>query len=87
MVFLLWCLILVNCWILYCELFIFLVYICVKVSVKVEADMDFLGCPVVKNTPSNAEDVNSIPGGGTKIPHTMRQLSPRTVFTKLMRYN
>ena len=54
MVFVLWCLILVNCWILYCELFIFLVYISVKVLVKVEADMDFLGSPVVKNPPSNA---------------------------------
>ena len=55
--------------------------------VKVEADTDFLGGPVVKNPPSNAEDVNSIPGGGAKIPHTMRQLSPHAAFTKLMHYN
>ena len=37
---------------------------------------DFLGGPVVKNLPSNAGDVGSIPGGGTKIPHAMGQLSP-----------
>ena len=29
---------------------------------------DFPGSPVVKNLPSNAEDVGSIPGQGTKIP-------------------
>ena len=31
--------------------------------------------PVVKNTPSNAGDVSSIPGWGTKIPHAAGQLS------------
>ena len=36
---------------------------------------DFLGGPVVKNLPSNAGDVGSIPGWGTKIPHAKRQLS------------
>ena len=30
---------------------------------------DFPGDPVVKNSPSNAEDVGLIPGRGTKIPH------------------
>ena len=37
---------------------------------------DFPGGPVVKNPPSNAGDVGSIPGRGTKIPHATRQLSP-----------
>ena len=36
---------------------------------------DFPGGPVVKNPPSNAGDVGSIPGRGTKIPHAMGQLS------------
>ena len=35
------------------------------------------GGPVVKNLPCNAEDADSIPGQGTKIPHAMVQLSPR----------
>ena len=30
---------------------------------------DFPGGPVVKNPPSNAGDVGSIPGQGTKMPH------------------
>ena len=30
---------------------------------------DFPGVPVVKNPFCNAEDVSSIPGWGTKIPH------------------
>ena len=38
---------------------------------------DFPGGPVVKNPPSNAGDVGSIPGWGTKIPHAAGQLSPR----------
>ena len=32
--------------------------------------------PVVKNPPANAEDMSSIPGLGTKIPHATEQLSP-----------
>ena len=35
----------------------------------------FPGGPVVKNLPSSAGDVGSIPGQGTKIPHTVGQLS------------
>ena len=31
---------------------------------------DFPGAPVVKNSPSNAEDMGLIPGRGTKIPHS-----------------
>ena len=38
---------------------------------------DFPGVPVVKNPPSNAGDMGSIPGWGTKIPHAAGQLSPR----------
>ena len=36
---------------------------------------DFSGCPAVKNPPSNAWDVGSIPGWGTKIPHDIGQIS------------
>ena len=32
---------------------------------------DFPAGPVVKNPPSNAGDVGSIPGQGTKIPHAL----------------
>ena len=34
------------------------------------------GGAVVKNPPANAEDMSSIPGLGTKIPHATEQLSP-----------
>ena len=36
---------------------------------------DFPRGPVVKNSPSNAEEVGSIPGQETKIPHAVGQLS------------
>ena len=36
---------------------------------------DFPGGPMVKNPPSNAVDVGSIPGQGTKIPQATGQLS------------
>ena len=39
--------------------------------------LDFPGGPVIKNPPSDARDVGSIPGRGTKIPHAAGQLSPR----------
>ena len=38
-------------------------------------EKDFPGGPVVKNPPCNAEDTDSIPGQGTKIPHSTEQLS------------
>ena len=38
---------------------------------------DFPGGPVVNNPPCNAQDVGSILGWGTKIPHATEQLSPR----------
>ena len=39
---------------------------------------DFPGGPVVKNPLSNAGDVGSIPGQGTKVPQAVRQQSPCT---------
>ena len=50
---------------------------------------DFPGGPVVKNLPSNAGDMGSIPGQGTKIPHVTGQLpSPRaTTREKPARHN
>ena len=36
----------------------------------------FLSGPMVKNLPSNAGDVGSIPGQGMRIPHATEQLSP-----------
>ena len=48
---------------------------------------DFPGGPVVKNLPSSAGDVGSIPGRGTKIPHATGQLSPLTTTTELARLN
>ena len=35
----------------------------------------FPGVPLVKNSPSNARDLSSIPGQGSKSPHAMGQLS------------
>ena len=46
------------------------------------ASRDFPGGPVVKNPPSNAGDTGLIPGPGTKIPHVVGQLSPRTATTE-----
>ena len=43
---------------------------------------DFVGGPVVKNPPSSAEDVDSIPGQGTKIPRIMKQLSLHVTTTE-----
>ena len=43
---------------------------------------DFPSGPVVKNPPSNAGDVGSIPGGGAKIPHAVGQLSPHSATTE-----
>ena len=43
---------------------------------------DFLGGPGVTNLPSNAGKVGSVLGRGTKIPHAMKKLSPRTTTTE-----
>ena len=40
--------------------------------------MDLSSDPVVKNPPSNARNSGSIPGGETKIPCALGQLSPWT---------
>ena len=37
---------------------------------------DFSGGPVVEDLPSIAGDVGSIPGQGTKMPHSLEQLNP-----------
>ena len=37
---------------------------------------------MVKNPLLNAEDMGSVPGRGTKIPHTAGQLSPRAMTTE-----
>ena len=42
---------------------------------------------MVKNLPSNAGDVGSIPGQGTKIPHAAGQLSPHATTTELTHLN
>ena len=38
---------------------------------------------MVKNLPTNAGEVGSIPGQGTKIPHAMEQLSLSVATTEL----
>ena len=44
---------------------------------------DFPGGPVVKNPPSNAGDMGSVPGRGTNIPHAAGQLSPFATLPSL----
>ena len=44
---------------------------------------DFPGGPVVKNLSYNAEDADSIPGQGTKIPHAAGQLCPHAQLLSL----
>ena len=51
-------------------------------SGKKALQRDFPGGPVVKNLPSNAGDMRSTPGQGTKIPHASEQLSPRATTTE-----
>ena len=43
---------------------------------------DCPGGPVVKNLPSNAGYMGSIPGQGTKIPHAAGQLNLRAATTE-----
>jgi len=57
--------------------------ICVYVNEREE----FAGGPVIKNLPSNAGDMGSIPGWGTKIQHAAGQLSLSTATTEPMPYN
>ena len=39
---------------------------------------------MVKNLPYNAGDTDSVPGGGTKIPHAASQLNQHTTTTESM---
>ena len=48
---------------------------------------DFPGGPMVKNLPSSAGDVGSIPGQGTGIPHAMGQLGPHAATTEHVGHN
>ena len=60
---------------------------CHTLPVIEQMGRDFPGGPVVKNLPSNAGDVGSIPGRGTKIPHAVGQLSLCTTTTEPTRLN
>ena len=52
---------------------------CCKSSLRIARE-DVLGGPVVQNPACNAEDMGSIPGQGTKIPHA-KGLSSTTTET------
>ena len=54
---------------------------CHKINLR-DIILDFPSGPVVNNLSSNAEDVDSIPGQGTKIPWSTRQLSPWATATE-----
>ena len=54
---------------------------------KKKKKKDFPGCPIVKNPPSNAGDMDLIPGQGTKIPHATGSMkathhNPRACTTR-----
>ena len=53
-----------------------------KKKFKRKSQRDSPGGPVVKNPPSSAGDVGSIPGLGTKIPCAAGQLSPSSATTE-----
>ena len=42
---------------------------------------------MVENSPSNAGDVGSVPGAGTKIPHAEGQLNPCATATECVCLN
>ena len=48
---------------------------------------NFSGGPEVKSSPSNAGDVGSIPGQGTKIPHATGQLSLHVTTREFVHHN
>ena len=48
---------------------------CHKINLR-DIILDFPSGPVVNNLSSNAEDVDSIPGQGTKIPHAEGATKP-----------
>ena len=49
-------------------------------------ERDFPGGPVVKNPPSDARDMGSVPGRGTKIPYAAGQLSHHTTTREPMQH-
>ena len=49
---------------------------------KIQVLGDFLGGPMVENLPAKSGDMNSTPGWGTKILHTVGQLSQFTTTTE-----
>ena len=53
----------------------------ISVLIK-EIQRNSLGGPVVKNPPSNAEDMGSISGWGTTFPHASDQPSPGAITTE-----
>ena len=48
---------------------------------------DFPGGLVIKNPSCNAGDTGSIPGQGSKIPHSTGQLSPCTATAEPIHHN
>ena len=53
------------------------IYLHSRWNIKI-GERDFPSGPVVKSPPSNAGFAGSIPGQGTKIPHAVGLLSPRS---------
>ena len=53
-------------------------------SIQDPGSWDFPGGPVVKNPPSSAGDLDSIPGLETRIPHAAGQLSLRAATDKVL---
>ena len=49
---------------------------------KIQGKGDFPGGPGVKNLPCNAEDQDSIPDQGPKVPHAVQPLSPHATVTE-----
>ena len=48
--------------------------LCAGLWIKFPLSRDFPGGALVKNQPCNAQDMDSTPGLGTKIPHAKEQL-------------
>ena len=55
--------------------------------IKSYNNRDFPGGSVLKNPPCSAGNTGSIPGWGTKIPHSAEQLSPHTAITESEHHN
>ena len=57
------------------------IYLSPTLSLKSKSGISLVG-PVVKNLPSSAGEVGSIPGWGTKIPHAGRAMGPCATTTE-----